>query len=198
MAKTSGRVHGAGPTDNERDPLTAVLSRQAFIARIAAVAERASRDGETFGVCLVDIDRFRNINLTHGPACGDNALRDIARRLVRTTLPGTAQATDRVVGRFDGNAFGVLVGTDCSKALAAAAHALHESVGDTPYILGFSLSASVGGVLARIGEDAASVLTRAEQALYLAKQFGRNRVEIGTSPAPLSTTAAVLPLRRSA
>ena len=198
MTEISGPAPGAAPTDNERDALTATLSRQAFVASVSAHAERASRDGETFGLCLVDLDRFKNINLSHGPACGDDALRDIARRLVRTNLPGVDAPTEPVVGRYDGNAFCVLVTTGSLKTLEAAAHALHEAVGGAPSVLGSSLSASVGGVLARIGEEAGSVLVRAEQALYLAKQFGRDRVEISTSPVPLRAAGDVLPLKRSA
>ena len=53
-----------------------------------ARAEGAARDGATFGLCLVALDHFKNINLSHGPVRGDDALRDIARRLVRTTLAG--------------------------------------------------------------------------------------------------------------
>ncbi|NIW23319.1 MAG: diguanylate cyclase [Gammaproteobacteria bacterium] len=198
MTATNELAPGAGSKDNERDALTATLSRPAFVAELGARAEQASQDAETFGLCLVDLDQFKNINLSHGPACGDDALRDVARRLVRTSLPGIEETTERVVGRYDGNAFAVLVETAVLKTLVAAAHVLHESVGNTPSASGASLSASVGGVLARIGEDTDSVLVRAEQALYLAKQFGRNRVEIGRSPVPMRVTGDVLPLKRSA
>ena len=84
VTRTDGHALGVGPTDNERDALTATLSRPAFVAAVAARAERTSKDGETFGLCVVDLDHFKNINLSHGPACGDEALRDIAQRLVRT------------------------------------------------------------------------------------------------------------------
>ena len=198
MTESTGRAPEAGPTDNEHDALTATLSRQAFVTRVAAHAERTLGDGTAFGVCLVDLDHFKNINLSHGPACGDDALREIARRLVRTNLPELAKPTERIIGRYDGNAFGVLVETGTLETLVAAAHALHESVGDASSVTGSRLSASVGAVLARIGEDAGSVLVRAEQALYLAKQFGRDRVEVGRSPVPLRTSGDVLVLRRSA
>lgn len=198
MIKTPGRAHGAGPQENERDTLTATLSRPAFVAEVTARAERTSRDAETFGLCLVDLDHFKNVNLSHGPTCGDDALRDIARRLVRTNLPGEDSKGEHIVGRYDGDAFGVLIDTSSLETLEAAAHALHESVGGTPSVTGSILSASVGGVIARIGEDAGSVLVRTEQALYLAKQFGRNCVEIGAGPVPLRAGGDVLALKRSA
>ena len=198
MTEANGHALGARPIENERDALTATLSRPAFVAAVAAYSERASADGEAFGLCVVDLDHFKNINLSHGPACGDDALRDIARRLVRTNSPGIEDSTELVVGRYDGNAFGVLVQTSALDTLTAAAHALHESVSAAPSVTGYSYSASVGGVLARIGEDVGSVLVRAEQALYLAKQFGRNRVEIGASPVPLRAGGDVVTLKRSA
>lgn len=198
MIETNGRVPGTGSTDDERDALTATLSRPAFVAKVATHGERALRNAETFGLCLVDLDHFKNINLSHGPARGDDALRDVARRLVRTNFPGSEKSGERIVGRYDGDAFAVLVETSSLSKLEAMAHALHESVVDGPSVTGACLSASVGGVLARIGEDAASVLVRAEQALYLAKQFGRNRIEIGKSPEPLRASGDVVPLKRSA
>jgi len=197
VAETTGHALGAGPTDNERDALTATLSRPAFVAKVVAHAERASHGGQTFGLCLVDLDHFKNINLSHGPACGDDALCDVARRLVRTNL-ASIEGVDLLVGRYDGNAFSVLVQTSSLDTLVAAAHALHESVATTPSVTGSAFSASVGAVLARIGEEVGSVLVRAEQALYLAKQFGRNRVEIGASPVPLRAGGDVVPLKRSA
>ena len=198
MTETDGHTPGVGPKETERDALTATLSRPAFVARVGAHAERAARDTETFGLCVVDLDHFRNINLSHGPACGDDALRDVAQRLVRTNFPGIEDATDRVVGRYDGNAFAVLVETSALNTLTAAAHALHESVIAAPTENGFTCSASGGAVLARLGEDVGRVLVRAEQALYLAKQFGRNRVEVSASPEPLRTSGEVVTLKRSA
>ena len=165
MIDTPGRAHGVGPSENERDALTATLSRPAFVAVVAARAERTSRDAETFGLCLVDLDHFKKINLSHGPTCGDDALRDIANRLVRTNPPLEDSTSELVVGRYDGDAFGVLIDTSSLETLEAVAHVLHESVGATPSVTGSILSASVGGVVARIGEDAGSVLVRAEQAL---------------------------------
>ena len=198
VTEFSGGARQTRPTDIERDVLTATLSRQAFVANLAAHADRTFPDGTTFGVCLIDLDHFRNINLSHGPICGDAALRDVGQRLVRTTFPGLPSRTERIIGRYDGNAFAVLIETASMDALASAAHALHRTVGEVEFVSGSQLNASVGAVLARIGETTGSVLVRAEQALYLAKQFGRDRVEVGRSPVPLRTSGDVLALKRSA
>lgn len=161
-------------------------------------AEQALSDGTSFGLCIVDVDHFKNINLSHGPTCGDDALRDIAERLVRTTSTDLGGSSEAIIGRYDGNAFAVLVESDSPPQLAGVAEALRQAVGSEPVLLGRRLSASVGAVLARIGEPVDALLVRAEQTLYLAKQFGRDRVEIGKSPAPLRAGNRVIALRRSA
>ncbi len=198
MTESSGRTLEQRPTDCERDELTATLSRQAFVVRLTARAERALRDGCGFGLCVVDLDHFKNINLSHGPTCGDDALRDIAQRLVRTTSAVPHSGAEAIIGRYDGNAFAVLVETESPQELAAGAEALRQAVGGMRSPTAGGLSASVGAVLARIGEPVDALLVRAEQALYLAKQFGRNRVEIGRSPTPMRADRNVLALRRSA
>ena len=198
MTESSGRALEQRPIDSERDELTATLSRQAFVVKLTARTERALREGSGFGLCVVDLDHFKNINLSHGPTCGDDALRDIAQRLVRTTSAVPDGGSGAIIARYDGNAFAVLIETESPLALAAGAEALRQAVGDTRSPTGGSLSASVGAVLARIGEPVDALLVRAEQTLYLAKQFGRDRVEIGRSPTPVGVDRSVLALRRSA
>jgi diguanylate cyclase (GGDEF)-like protein len=198
VTESSGRALEQRPIDSERDELTATLSRQAFVVKLTARTERALREGSGFGLCVVDLDHFKNINLSHGPTCGDDALRDIAQRLVRTTSAVPDCGSGAIIARYDGNAFAVLIETESPLALAAGAEALRQAVGDTRSPTGGSLSASVGAVLARIGEPVDALLVRAEQTLYLAKQFGRDRVEIGRSPTPVCVDRGVLALRRSA
>jgi predicted signal transduction protein with EAL and GGDEF domain len=75
---------------------------------------------------------------------------------------------------------------------------LHRAVANFRTSENLRVSASIGVAHTRIGEAAEALLMRAEQALYLAKQFGRNRVEISNSAAPLRVDGAVIPMRRSA
>jgi diguanylate cyclase (GGDEF)-like protein len=172
------------------------LSRRAFVTALEARAARALSERAIFGLCIVDVDHFKNINLSHGPSCGDGALRDIAQRLVRTTSDDAAET--RVVGRYDGDAFAVLVDADTPETLARAAESMRRAVAAQTSQERGAMSASVGAVLARLGESADALLVRAEQTLYLAKQFGRDRVEIGRSPAPLRAEAPVTAMRRIA
>jgi diguanylate cyclase (GGDEF)-like protein len=173
-------------------------SRIAFVASLTARAERALADGAAFGLCIVDLDHFKKINLSHGPTCGDDVLRGVAERLVRTTCAELVNDTELLVGRYDGDAFAVVVDSQSLRALATAAETLRIAVATLSLPTGARLSASVGAIQARVGEGTEALLVRAEQALYLAKQFGRDRVEIGRAPTPLRAGGTVLPWRRSA
>lgn len=195
MSESLQRAPEACPNVNERDGLTAALSRRAFVAALGRRAEKARRDAAAFGLCIVDLDRFRNVNFSHGPMRADRALRDAAHRLVRTLR---ARRAGSLVGRYDGDAFALVVETGSEKQLAAIADTLRAAVADAFAAHGVALTASVGAVRARIGESADGLLMRAEQTLYLAKQFGRDRIEVARSPEPLRASAPVLPLRRRA
>jgi diguanylate cyclase len=146
-----------------------------------------------FGVAIVDLDEFKKFNLSHGLTCGDAALRGVAEQLVRTR---SARRAD--IARYDGDAFAILLECSSSRELADSAEALHRAVANFRTSENLRVSASIGVAHTRIGEAAEALLMRAEQALYLAKQFGRNRVEISNSAAPLRVDGAVIPMRRSA
>jgi len=192
------RADHARAQNAERDPLTQTLTRQAFADQLATRLERARRDAEPFGVCVVDLDRFKNINLSHGPSRGDDVLRDVAARLVRTIKATTDHPADPVVARYDGNAFAVIVETLSLRQLAEAADEARRAITETRSADGTNLSASVGAVLARIGEGADSLLLRAEQTLFLAKQSGRDRIEVAAGPELQRAEPIVLSLRRRA
>jgi len=190
----TGRADAARAHNDERDALTQTLLRPAFVAHLAERLARAKRDAEPFGVCLVDLDRFKNINLSHGPSRGDAVLRDVAARLVRTTKAMTGDTAEPVIARYDGNAFALIVETLSPRQLAATAEALRATIARPCIGESAALSASVGAALGRIGESADSLLLRAEQALFLAKQSGRDRVEVATGPEPRRAESIVLSL----
>jgi diguanylate cyclase (GGDEF)-like protein len=198
MTDVSEGASAKRSTASERDALTGLPVRSAFVTRLTARAERALLESTPFGLCIVDFDHFKKINLSHGPTCGDAVLRDVAQRLVRTITAVLPDGAEPLVGRYDGNAFAVLVESQSPQELAAAAEALRHAVMTTAPPTGSRITASVGAVQTRIGEGTDALLVRAEQALYLAKQFGRDRVEIGRTPTPLRADGTVLSLRRSA
>ncbi len=179
------------------DPLTGALTRQAFFLRLIEQATLANSTGLPFSICLADADQLKNINNLHGQRAGDEVLAQVTRR-IRLTLAETLSDTQEVVlGRYDGNGFVLLtpncdleqaseIAENCRRALAA--HELSKGV---------RITVSLGVSQYRLWESAEDTLSRAEQALHLAKQFGRDRVEVAANPKS-SGTAEVIPFRRTA
>jgi diguanylate cyclase (GGDEF)-like protein len=147
------------------DELTQVPNRRAFFAR---AVEISSGTGQISTVAVLDIDRFKLLNDTHGHAAGDEALRNGAAIL--------RERIDRigVVARLGGEEFGIIVpGRHPSDALS-----LLDEIRASFAQVRSGLTASIGASDWRPGEAIDTALARADAALYRAKQRGRNRVEI--------------------
>lgn len=132
---------------------------------------------------LLDIDRFKSVNDTYGHPAGDEVLRELAFRLKNIRLPKGA-----VLSRNGGEEFSVLLpGADKQEA-AEAAENIRQTVCDNPFILegGLSLTITVSLGVSAHPEDTTSakkLYELADEALYRAKNSGRNRVAVyGTQP----------------
>src|SRR5436190_21925904 len=158
------------------DPLTGLLNRRAFLQDAEALLQQQVARDRPIAVLLIDLDHFKSINDRFGHAVGDKVLQIFAK----TTRAGLRQ-TD-LVGRLGGEEFTVmladasmdnayLVADRLRKAFAAAAAVVD---GETIYA-----TASIGvSVIVDPRQDLAKLITLADQALYLAKARGRNRVEV--------------------
>jgi len=169
----------AADAASARDPLTHALTRHALLhvlGHATACAERARR-----WLLLIDIDGMKSINERHGQARGDAVLREAVLRL-QCTLSAALGAASGHVARYDGDA--VLVAIEgCGRHDAAhLAEALRHAIAAEP-VAGIITTCSIGATEQRIGEPLDVALARGEQTLHLAKQFGRDRVEIAhTAP----------------
>jgi diguanylate cyclase (GGDEF)-like protein len=159
-----------------RDELTGLANRRHMQALIDLERERCVRSGGSFCIAVIDIDRFKRINDTHGHPAGDAVLRDFAREAM-----ATIRSAD-VLARWGGEEF-MLMLPDTRLTLARlgverlrtrAAAMLVEHPGGP---LSFTLSAGVVEHLA--GESVVESIARADRALYQAKQQGRNKVVSG-------------------
>lgn len=169
------------------DSLTGLLNRGEIVGMLARELERARREDKPVAVILADIDHFKKVNDTCGHLFGDEALREIARR-----LPSRLRVYDGV-GRYGGEEF-LLVLPTCDLAGAIErANELRETIAATPVRSGGveqAITASMGvAVSGRIGvKEVETLLARADAALYAAKENGRNRVEHIAASARKATT----------
>lgn len=161
-----------------RDALTGVSNRRQMELHLAREVERFGRYGMSWAVILFDIDDFKRVNDLYGHELGDGVLQETAR-LLQDELRDTGQ-----LARWGGEEFIILVAqTDLSQAHALAERlraALAQHTFDT---IG-TITASFGVAAYRDGESTASLMQRADTALYRAKHGGKNRVEATLLSAP--------------
>jgi diguanylate cyclase (GGDEF)-like protein len=155
------------------DRLTGLYNRL-FIDR---VLERefsmVGRNGSAFSLILLDIDHFKQVNDTYGHHAGDEVLKAISK-----ILKATVRESD-VVGRWGGEEFLVLCPNTSLTDTLKVAEKLRLSIAQYDFASIGSRSASFGVASYQQGDSIASVETRADKALYLAKEKGRNCVEAG-------------------
>lgn len=163
------------------DSLTGVSNRRHFFQRMAEELARIQRlESLILTVLMIDIDHFKCINDTWGHAAGDSALRQlgvILRRIIRKV---------DLVGRVGGEEFAILlVGTESTEG-ESFAERLRQMVADTPVLhegrlIHMTLSIGISAVIAD-DTDASFAVARADRALYAAKDQGRNRVVMASTP----------------
>lgn len=161
------------------DPLTGVLNRRALVDFATALAE----DREPARMLLIDIDRFKVINDTHGHDMGDEVLIEVAR-IVQSFDGDSISAA-----RLGGEEFGLL---GAASALpAATAIKLLTAIREAPMPHGEQVTVSIGiaeGIM-ETGNGWQKLYAEADAALYDAKRSGRNRFQHTIESAPVPTQA---------
>lgn len=165
------------------DPLTGLYNRRYANRHMVHVMERAAQSGSDFAVMMLDIDRFKQVNDTYGHAAGDTVLREFARRLQENV-----RGID-LVARVGGEEFFVAM-PDVVRATAnAAAERIRDAIGNRPFRLHrdgpeILVTVSAGVAMARSDEtNVAAILSRADEALFVSKRGGRNRVTFSAEAA---------------
>jgi len=156
------------------DPLTGVKNRTAMDAYIKREIGLAKRHSTPLSFILFDLDHFKSVNDQHGHLIGDQVLRDVAK-----VADDTIRDSD-IIFRYGGEEFLVLLsGTKISGAtlLAERIRSNIERLHPFPE-LDLRITASMGVVSVTEDEDAESIFKRADNALYRAKNNGRNQVII--------------------
>jgi two-component system cell cycle response regulator len=156
------------------DGLTGLHNRRYLDSHLASLIARASSRRRPLSLVMADLDRFKQINDTHGHDGGDAVLREFANRL-RRSVRGADLAC-----RFGGEEFAVVMPDTGVEAARAVAERLRQEVEREPFDLGGRLvpvTISIGVAQMQQADDgAADLVRRADRALYEAKNGGRNRV----------------------
>jgi diguanylate cyclase (GGDEF)-like protein len=157
------------------DSLTGVLNRRSFLAAAEREMARFKRHGHVFSLLIIDLDHFKDLNDTHGHPAGDHALRgftDLVKRIGRGA---------DIFGRLGGEEFGLLMPETTLADARLAAERLRRHVQALELSLeGRWLKVTLSGGLVQVTPADAnfdSLMRRADQALYRAKDAGRNQID---------------------
>ena len=154
------------------DKLTGLFNRHKLDEALEAELALCRRYAVKFAVIMVDIDHFKQVNDTHGHGAGDMVLAGVADILRLTTRESDA------LGRLGGEEFLVICRHSGCEAGMASARKLRDAIEQHAFSGVGRITASFGVAAYRDGDTVASLLGRADAALYRAKDNGRNRVEI--------------------
>ena len=170
--------------DSRRDHLTGLGNRLRQDEDLALLASRADRYGQGFSVVLFDVDRFKAYNDTAGHPAGDEVLRTVAGALAQQCRTGDT------VYRYGGEELLAVLPEQDLQGAAIAAERMrqaveslaveHPGLGPKPSVV--TVSGGVASYSDEDGGDVGSLLKRADEMLYKAKNGGRNRIELA-SPA---------------
>lgn len=169
-----------------RDPLTGLYNRRFMEEALAREISRTARTGKPLAVAMLDLDHFKRFNDSHGHDAGDAVLREFAQ-----LLAGFREGSD-LACRYGGEEFLlILPGADAQHAairldaLRQALARLHVVHGGTA-LPAITVSIGLADCVAH-GRRSAELIKAADEALYRAKELGRNRIEI--APVQRSATA---------
>lgn len=154
------------------DPLTGLLNRAGMEQRLSNLLDPGV--AQPLAVLYIDLDRFKQVNDTHGHAAGDELLRQVAKRLTRLVRPSDA------VARLGGDEFALALPSlgelpqaeRIAQSIVEALAQPFELGGNVTVRIGASVGGAVGSALL---EDWAGMLARADRMLYAAKNAGRSR-----------------------
>ena len=158
------------------DPLTGLPNRAAWSERLEHEIKQWQQHGNTLSLAMLDLDHFKRINDNYGHLAGDKVLKIIA-----TVLRKRLRGPD-FIARFGGEEFVLLLPATPPAVGAKLLENLRAAIEACPFHFKgerVTITISMGMTTFRSGEHSDLVLKRADQALYRAKNAGRNRVELG-------------------
>ena len=160
------------------DPLTGIANRRAFLEEVIALSKRQESEARSAAVLLADLDHFKSINDRFGHAVGDHVLQIFAAAASAKLGPND------LIGRLGGEEFAIVLydaGQDKGLAIAERIRLTFETAAADVEGRAIGGTVSMGMVIAEAGLfDIPALLAQADEALYCAKERGRNRVEVAS------------------
>jgi two-component system, cell cycle response regulator len=158
------------------DLLTGIKNRGAALEAIGREQSRQVREGGSFGVILIDIDHFKEINDTYGHLCGDTVLKEATARIAKCLRPYDT------LGRYGGEEFLIVAPSSDILGTLALSERIRKSIDSAPMetdVVPVHLTVSCGVSASSADNllDCQALLRTADEALYRAKDLGRNRSE---------------------
>lgn len=152
------------------DKLTQLYNRHKLDKVLEQEKNRSDRYGDTFGVMIVDIDLFKNINDTYGHQIGDTVLQELAE-----IFKENSRESD-TVGRWGGEEFLIIAPQVNEDSMTNFAQNLKDKVQHHLFAEKYKITISIGMTIYKAPESIDAVITRADEALYFSKENGRNQV----------------------
>ena len=159
------------------DPLTGLLNRKGFDQRLQALLSQAPDSRESHCLLMLDIDHFKRVNDTHGHLMGDRVIQGLGE-ILRTSVTHPSHA----VARYGGEEFAIVLpntsraeATQIAETIRARTKAMKLRNRSTQEVV-LTVTISSGITTLRQGDDAHSLIARADAALYASKKGGRDRV----------------------
>ena len=173
------------------DALTGILNRGAVLEAVHRERSRQTREGGGLGIILADLDHFKQVNDTYGHLLGDAVLKETARRMSACVRPYDT------VGRYGGEEFLIIAPSADSVGSLSLAERMRETIASRPIATTageINVTASFGVAASDPNESFASdaLLLRVDDALYRAKELGRNRCELAGDAAISASPSATL------
>ncbi|PTB83636.1 hypothetical protein C9926_01840 [Sulfurovum lithotrophicum] len=155
------------------DTLTQIYNRRYFETRLLDEIEKAKRYASDLSIIFIDIDNFKHVNDTKGHDTGDEILKIISK-----IFKENMRKTD-IIARWGGEEFVILLpNTNAKEAVVIAEKLKHslENSTEIKTILSYALNASFGVTENKESDDIDTIIKRADDAMYISKKNGKNRV----------------------